>query len=100
MNNKIVWAWAVKNSLCMICWTYLAIAFNKWWIALFCLLFMSNLKEQGYRRICDRCGKYSKCTDSYSAALEKAKKDGWIHYVDGDRDYCPDCIKQMNSIKD
>lgn len=41
MNKSVWWAWAIKNSICMICWTILAIVFNKWWIALFDLLFLS-----------------------------------------------------------
>lgn len=45
MNSRsIFWAWAIKNIICIICWTALAIVFNKWWIALFAILFMSNLK--------------------------------------------------------
>lgn len=43
MNKSIMLAWAIKNSICMICWTYLAIVFDKWWIALFAVLFMSSL---------------------------------------------------------
>ena len=43
-NNHIVWAWAVKNSVDMICWTALAIIFGKWWIALFAAAFVSNVK--------------------------------------------------------
>lgn len=36
MNDKHTWwAWAIKNSVCVICWTGLAIWFNHWWIALF-----------------------------------------------------------------
>jgi len=48
------WAWAVKNSVCVICWTVLAIVFHRWWIALFALLFASSFKmgtgrnEEGY----------------------------------------------------
>lgn len=92
MSKGLIWAWAVKNSICIICWTYLAIAFDKWWIALFCLLFMSSLKTQGqYYRVCDKCGKHSEYADSYNKALEKAKNSGWVHYVGDNRDYCPDC---------
>lgn len=43
MNKSIMLVWAIKNSICMICWTYLAIVFDKWWIALFAVLFMSSL---------------------------------------------------------
>ena len=42
--NSLVWAWATKNCVCITCWTLLAVAFGKWWIALFALLFMSDLK--------------------------------------------------------
>ena len=87
----MIWAWAIKNSICIICWTALAVIFNKWWIALFSFLFMSSLKQSQYYRVCDKCGKHSEQANSYNEALEKARKNGWIHYVDGNRDYCPDC---------
>lgn len=38
------WAWAIDNSVNIVCWTALAIYFNKWWIALFAILFTSSLK--------------------------------------------------------
>ena len=47
MNKHAWWAWAVKNSIIMICWTALAIFFGKWWIALFVAIFISGMKE-GY----------------------------------------------------
>jgi hypothetical protein len=92
MNNNIYWAWAIKNSVCAICWTSLAIKFNKWWIALFILLTMSSLTTNcATYRICDKCGKHSPYANSYNEALEKAKEVGWVHFVDGDQDYCADC---------
>ena len=96
MNDGIYLAWAIKNCVCVSCWVALAMAFDKWWIALFGLLFMSDVKhKQGnYYRICDGCGKHSPYADSYNEALDKAKEAGWIHCVDGDRDYCPDCSKE------
>lgn len=39
-------AWAIKNSVAIICWTALAIVFNKWWIALFVVLCLSDLKAK------------------------------------------------------
>lgn len=90
MSKSNLWAWAIKNSICIICWTVLAIVFNKWWIALFGLLFMSRLQTK-YYRVCDKCGKHSPYADSYNDALEKAKEAGWVHCVDGNKDYCPDC---------
>lgn len=92
MNESMIWAWAIKNSICVICWTILAIVFNKWWIALFGALFLSGLQtsHKSYR-VCDKCGKHSPYADNYNEALEKAKEAGWVHYVDGNKDYCPDC---------
>ena len=92
MNGIAWWAWAIKNSVCVICWTCLAIVFNKWWIALFGGLFLSGL-HTGYKycRICDKCGKRSPYADSYNEALNKAKEAGWAHEVEGNKDYCPDC---------
>lgn len=94
MNKSVYWAWAIKNSICVICWVALAIIFNKWWIALFGCLFLSQVQTQHKSyRVCDKCGKHSPYADNYNDALDKAKEAGWIHYVDGNRDYCPDCQK-------
>ena len=98
MDKKFLWAWAIKNSICVICWTVLAIIFHKWWIALFGLLFISGFQTQCKTyRICDKCGKHSPYADSYDEALEKAKKAGWVQ--DGNKDYCPDCQEtEINAI--
>ena len=92
MNKSVYWAWVIKNSICVICFTALAIVFNNWWIALFGLLFMSDFKTQHKSyRVCDKCGKHSPYADNYNDALDKAKAAGWIHCVEGNKDYCPDC---------
>ena len=90
------WAWAVKNSVCVICWTALAIVFNKWWIAFFAALFLSDLKTKtNSYRICDGCGKHSPYAETHNEALEKAKEAGWVsEMVNGKMvDYCPECSK-------
>ena len=95
MNKGAWWAWVTKNSIGVICWTALAIIFNKWWIALFGLLFMSDFqKKHKTYRVCDKCGKHSPYADNHNDALDKAKEAGWIHYIDGDKDYCPSCQKE------
>ena len=88
----MIWAVAIKNSICVICWTVLAVIFNAWWIALFGLLFITSY-ETRYKtyRICDKCGKHSPYADSYNEALKKAKEVGWIYCVDSNKDYCPEC---------
>ena len=92
MNKDIIWAWALKNSIVILSWVILAKSFGKWWIALFALLFTSEIqtKYKNYR-ICDKCGKHSPYADSYNEARDKAKEAGWSHVADGDKDYCPDC---------
>ena len=99
MNKSAWWAWAIRNSVCVICWTTLAIVFNKWWICLFAMFFFCSLQTQtgrGYYRICDRCGKHSEYADSYNEALDKAKKAGWVHYVEDNKDYCPECKAKLD----
>lgn len=92
MNKDLLWAWALKNSVVIITWAILAVVFDKWWMALFGLLFLSGLKTtyKSYR-VCDKCGKHSPYAESYNDALDKAKQAGWIHDVDGNKDYCPEC---------
>lgn len=92
MNKDIIWAWAIKNSIAILAWVLLAMLFDKWWIALFGLLFTNSLQTK-YKtyRVCDKCGKHSPYAENYNEALDKAKEAGWIHVVDGNKDYCPDC---------
>lgn len=101
MNKHIVWAWAVKNSVNVICWTALAIIFGEWWIALFAALFISDMKTATKTatktyRICDGCGRHSPYADSHNEALEKAAAEGWITRKNGSEweDYCPDCQRR------
>lgn len=95
MNKSIIWALAIKNSICIICFAVLAIVFHKWWIILFSALFLSGLQTtHQYYRVCDECGKRSPCADSYNEALDKAKAAGWAHLVDDNKDYCPECLKR------
>lgn len=92
MNKSLYWSIAIKNSICVICWAVLAIIFGKWWIALFSVLFIISFSVKNqYYRICDRCGKHGPYADSYNDALDRAKAAGWIHHVDGNKDYCPAC---------
>lgn len=96
MNKNSMWALVtIQNVLVLFSWVFLAVVFGKWWIALFSVLFMSSLKT-AYKnyRVCDGCGKHSPYADSYNEALDKAKEAGWVHCVDGNRDYCPECIKE------
>lgn len=45
MNKKwVVLLVCFENALIMICWTALAIHFEKWWIAFFAVLCFSKLK--------------------------------------------------------
>lgn len=93
MDKNTVLAWAVKNSVCVICWSVIAIFFGKWWIALFGVLFMSDIKTGGTCRICDSCGKRSPIASTQEEALEKAKDAGWTHIDSNNTDYCNDCSK-------
>lgn len=92
MKKNSLWACVIHNIINTACWIALAIVFNKWWIALFTVLFqlsVSNIKK--YYRICDKCGKHSEYADSYNEALDKAKKAGWAHNIETNKDYCPEC---------
>ena len=46
MDKHMYWAWALKNSISIICWIILAIYLNKWWIALFAALFFTNISTK------------------------------------------------------
>ena len=95
MDKSFIWAWAFKNIIAILAWVTLAVLFDKWWIALFGLLFMSyvEVRHKSYR-VCDGCGKHSPYANNYNEALDKAKEAGWVHYVDGNKDYCPECVRK------
>lgn len=95
MSKNTLWSIVFYNIICMICWTALAVIFGKWWIALFGILFMSSYPVKQYWRYCDGCGKIGPVADSYNDALNKAKEAGWIHCVDGNKDYCPECQQEV-----
>lgn len=87
----------IKNLLTIIAFIVLAIVFNHWWISLFALLFMTNYKTSvGRARICDKCGKRSPSADSDEDAIKVAKLAGWVHFNQGNLDYCPDCKDSIN----
>lgn len=101
-DRHIWWSLTISNSISVICWTALAIVFNKWWIALFSILFLTYLKTDNkkvhkYFRYCDYCGKQSPYADSYNEAIDIAKKAGWIIQKSGDKweDCCPTCQELM-----
>lgn len=103
MDKSFIWAWAFKNIVAIIAWIALAILFDKWWIALFALLFLSSIKTETKNRsyrVCDGCGKHGPYANSYNEALDKAKEAGWIHYVDSNKDYCPECAEKERAIMD
>ena len=95
----MIWMTMMANAVSLICWTALAIYFNKWWIALFSVLFLMSIKtERKYYRICDRCGKHSPYAKDNNEAIEKAKEAGWIRRKVGDKfeDFCPNCGAKMD----
>ena len=53
MNKHMWWAWALRSIAHITCWTAMAIYFDKWWIALFALLFSSSVssKKDGDRNV-------------------------------------------------
>lgn len=97
MDNKTAyWSLTIINSVCVICFTALAIIFNKWWIVLFAPLCMTTFKTQptkAYYRTCDKCGIHSEYASSNNEAIKKARDAGWIIRKVGDKwdDRCPDC---------
>ena len=96
MNKNSMWALVtIQNVLVLFSWGFGAWGGGKAGFAFASLLCRPSLKT-AYKnyRVCDGCGKHSPYADSYNEALDKAKEAGWVHCVDGNRDYCPECIKE------
>jgi hypothetical protein len=97
-NKNVLWAYVLKNSISLICWTIIALVFNKSWLVFFSILFLNGLEmtyEYKYFRVCDKCGKRSPYAESYNEAMSKAHDAGWVHYVDENKDYCPECKNEL-----
>ena len=93
--NDLKWV-LLKNAIVMICWTVLAIIFNKWWIAFFAVLFFSNLTTKtNHYKVCDRCGKRGPSGFDKEDAAIKAERYGWIHFTNPDEDICPECKNKI-----
>ena len=92
----------IYNAINLICFTVLAILFNKWWIILFSALFLlipkSSFTQQRFR-VCDGCGRWSESGKTEEEAIERAEKCGWLHIEDGNKDFCPDCLNQIRRKK-
>ena len=43
---KLQIAVLIKNTISLALWVVLAIAFNKWWIALFSILFLTSVEKE------------------------------------------------------
>lgn len=96
MFKNTVWACVANNIIAMSCCIVLAVVFDRWWISLFALLFFTLPKTiKHYYRTCDGCGKTSRWADSHETAILKAESDGWVHFEDGNRDYCPECKNKI-----
>lgn len=44
-DNIYLWV-ALENAVAIICWSVLAVLFDKWWIALFSILFIGTVKTK------------------------------------------------------
>lgn len=95
MDRRILYAVLAQNGIVMICWTIIAVVFEKWWLALFAALMMTGVRDgaKSYFRYCDKCGKRGPYADNEEDAIRKAKEAGWIiRQIDGKwDDRCPDC---------
>ena len=53
---KLMIAVLIKNTVCTIAFILLAIAFNKWWLCLFGILFITTVEKNNERK-----GEIKKC---------------------------------------
>lgn len=96
-KNSIYWSCFLNNISALICWTILAMYFNKWWLVFFSVLFIYSFGTKHFR-ICDSCGKHSPEASDYNSAIDLAERNGWKSVIEnGERkDYCPECRRKLN----
>lgn len=92
----------IYNIINLICFTILAILFNKWWVVLFAVLFLMipTAKFKGkHWRTCDGCGRWSESGETTTEAIMRAEKCGWLHMTAEDKDFCPECLVKIRQEK-
>ena len=96
MNKRTIWAWVFYHIFNLACWTFLAVTFGHWWIALFAILFLGTVKSGGRYFYCDICGAYSPAAPTLDEAEKKRVDAGWIRRKtkNGFEDICPNCQKK------
>lgn len=96
MNKHTSFAWVIYNIANMACWTLLALAFGRWWIALFSILFFATMKNGERYFYCDHCGAISPTGKNLEEADKKGREAGWIRRKTekGWEDICPDCQRK------
>lgn len=50
MNNKLCIILVLKNIVSIICFTILAIVFNRWWIIFFSILFLTTIEYHSEKK--------------------------------------------------
>lgn len=102
-NPNHVWMIYLYDVVAVLAFVGLAISFDKWWIALFGLLFLLTPSYRTeYYRLCDNCGKRSPGAETYNDAIDKAVSAGWLHSAkqkvdssDNFEDFCPECRRKL-----
>lgn len=90
----------ILNIVSLVTWATLAVIFNKWWIALFAIIFFMTVNNSHI--YCDGCGKKGPTANSVNEARAKAHGEGWITSTHEGKtlDYCPKCaIKKYKGVK-
>lgn len=74
----------LRNCVSIVCFTVLAIHFDKWWIALFALLFMMTVEnkkdDKKLKKSCDNCKNF----DIFENACVHPKCGGTCHPLNGE----------------
>lgn len=95
MHKNIFWPVVFKNCISLLAFAILAVKFDKWWIVLFAILFMTSVvRVHKHYKICDRCGEHGPYAESHNEAIDEAKKVGWIRIKNDNgewEDICPEC---------
>lgn len=89
----------ILNLAALITWGALAVIFDKWWLALFAILFWTTVKRCYI--YCDGCGEKGPTANSVDEARAKAHGEGWISGTHEGKtlDYCPKCREKYQRVK-
>ena len=81
MKNSGLWVVAIRNMVSLICWTILAVHFEKWWLTFFAILFWCTYEKTETRKYTsDEQNRWISCSERLPEEKENPITNDYYTY--------------------